>query len=127
MRDSGRILLESVPKHMKLEEIEAGMKKVDGVLEVHDLHVWTITSRMYALTAHVRLREDVPVSRSEEIGRTLERVLDERCEINHVTLQFEVTPVRELACERDAAGTCLPESVDPVHSHGHGHDHGHHH
>ena len=127
MRDSGRILLESVPKHMKLEEIEAGMKKVDGVLEVHDLHVWTITSRMYALTAHVRLREDVPVSRSEEIGRTLERVLDERWEINHVTLQFEVTPVRELACERDAAGTCLPESVDPVHSHGHGHDHGHHH
>src|SRR4029077_1822577 len=49
IRDSGRILLESVPKHMKLEDIQAAMKKVDGVLEVHDLHVWTITSRMYTL------------------------------------------------------------------------------
>jgi cobalt-zinc-cadmium efflux system protein len=129
VRDSGRILLESVPKHMKLEDIQAGMKKVDGVLEVHDLHVWTITSRMYSLTAHVRLREDVSVSQSEQIGRALEKVLDERWEITHVTLQFEVSPARELPCERDAAGNCLPDSPAPVHSHdhGHGHDHGHHH
>jgi len=127
VRDSGRILLESVPKHMKLHEIEAGMKSVDGVLEVHDLHVWTITSRMYSMTAHVRLREDLPVSQAEEIGRTLERLLDERWEINHVTLQFEVEPLRELPCERDSAGNCVP--APPAHAHGphggHDHDHGH--
>jgi len=127
VRDSGRILLESVPKHMKLGDIEDGMKKVDGVLEVHDLHVWTITSRMYALTAHVRLREDVPVSRSEEVGRALEKLLDERWEITHVTLQFEVTPARELPCERDSAGNCIPDSPAPAVAHPHGHDHGHHH
>ncbi len=125
VRDSGRILLESVPKHMTLGDIEGGMKTVEGVLEVHDLHVWTITSRMYALTAHVRLREDVPVSRSEEIGRALEKLLDERWEITHVTLQFEVTPARELPCERDAAGNCIPDMPPQAVAHPHGHDHGH--
>src|SRR5204862_6396659 len=108
VRDSCRILLESVPKHMKLGDIEAGMKAVDGVLEVHDLHVWTITSRMYALTAHVLLREDLAVSRSEDIGRALEKLLDERWEITHVPLQCDVTPVRELPCEADVAGHCVP-------------------
>ncbi|HUR38874.1 MAG TPA: cation diffusion facilitator family transporter [Planctomycetota bacterium] len=125
VRDSGRILLESVPKHMKLHEIEAGMMGVDGVLEVHDLHVWTITSRMYAMTAHVRLREDLPVSQAEEIGRALERILDERWEINHVTLQFEVAPLRELACERDSAGNCVPSPSAHDHGPHGGHDHGH--
>lgn len=128
VRDSGRILLESVPKHMKLPEIEAGMKAVDGVLEVHDLHVWTITSRMYALTAHVRLREDLAVSQTEEIGRKLEQLLDERWEINHVTLQFEVAPLRELICERDADGIvrCTPAPAAHTHDHGRpGHEHGH--
>ncbi|HLY76032.1 MAG TPA: cation diffusion facilitator family transporter, partial [Planctomycetota bacterium] len=113
VRDSSRILLESVPKHMKLEDIEAAMRGVEGVLEVHDLHVWTITSRMYALTAHIRLKEDLPVSRTEQVGRDLEKVLDERWEINHVTLQFEVTPVRALPCERDSEGKCLPDSPAP--------------
>ena len=117
VRDSGRILLESVPKHMKLEEIEAAMKSVDGVLEVHDLHVWTITSRMYALTAHVRLREDVPVSQTEELCGRLQKLLDERWEINHATLQFEVAPGEALACEQ--RGSC----AETGNSAGHGHTH----
>jgi cobalt-zinc-cadmium efflux system protein len=103
VRDSGRILLESAPKHMKLGDIEAAMKGVEGVLEVHDLHVWTITSRMYALTAHVRLREDLAVSQTEEICSRLKKLLDERWEINHATLQFEVAPGEALACERGHA------------------------
>ncbi|HLY09567.1 MAG TPA: cation diffusion facilitator family transporter [Planctomycetota bacterium] len=128
VRDSGRILLESVPKHVKVEDIEAGMRTVAGVLEVHDLHVWTITSRMYALTAHVRLREDAPVSQTEQIGRNLEKLLDERWEINHVTLQFEVTPVRELPCEREgqpAANCADTPSTAAAHPHPHpgGHSH----
>jgi cobalt-zinc-cadmium efflux system protein len=119
IRDSGRILLESVPKHMKLEEIRAAMKSVDGVLEVHDLHVWTITSRMYALTAHVRLREDVPVSQTEELCCRLQKLLDERWEINHATLQFEVAAGEALACERGHA----PGEASSARGHDHGHAH----
>jgi cobalt-zinc-cadmium efflux system protein len=101
LRSSCRILLESAPGHMDLEQVRASMKAVDGVLEVHDLHVWTITSRMYALTAHVRLREDLPVSEAEELGRKVRAVLDERWEINHATLQFEVAAAEELRCEHE--------------------------
>lgn len=101
VRSAGRVLLESVPKHMDLEEIREAMKGVEGVAEIHDLHVWTITSGMYALTAHVRLREDRRVSEAEEVGRRLRRLLDERHEINHATLQFEVAPSAEPACEHD--------------------------
>lgn len=117
IRDSGRILLESVPAHMKLDDITAAMKAVDGVLEVHDLHVWTITSRMYALTAHVRLREDLPVSQTEEICGRLQKLLDERWEINHATLQFEVAQGEPLACERGHA----PAEGSAGHDHGHAH------
>ena len=103
VRDSGRILLESVPRHMKLDEIVAALKGVDGVAEVHDLHVWTITSRMYSMTAHVRLSDDLPVSRTEEIACRLRAVLDERWEINHATFQFEVGAGEELHCEHPHA------------------------
>jgi len=85
---------------------------------VHDLHVWTITSRMYALTAHVRLREDLPVSQTEEICGRLQKLLDERWEINHATLQFEVAPGEALACER---GHAPGESAPTGHDHGHAH------
>ena len=116
VRSCGAILLEAAPRHVNLEEIGTAMKAVEGVLEVHDLHVWTITSRMYALTAHVRLREDVPVSRAEEVGHALRRLLDERWEINHATLQFEVEEGAPLNCERGHA---------PAHEHSHGQGHGH--
>jgi cobalt-zinc-cadmium efflux system protein len=96
VRSAAGVLLEAVPSHMRLEEIRSAMEAVTGVAGIHDLHVWTITSRMYALTAHVRLAEDLPVSRAGELGRRLQDLLDERWEINHVTLQFEA--LREEEC-----------------------------
>jgi cobalt-zinc-cadmium efflux system protein len=105
---------------MKIEEIQAAMKMVDGVLEVHDLHVWTITSRMYALTAHVRLREDLAVSATEDLCKRLQKLLDERWEINHATLQFEVAQGEALACEQSPSGTCAAPKVADGH-HGHSH------
>ncbi len=112
LRGSSRILLESVPGHMDLEEIRSALKDQEGVLEVHDLHVWTITSRMYALTAHVRLREDLPVSEAEKLGERLKRLLDERWEINHATLQFEVAASESLRCDHEHA-----PAPDPGHAH----------
>lgn len=108
LRSSGRILLESAPAHMDLEEIRGTMKSVAGVEEVHDLHVWTITSRMVALTAHVRLREDARISETEDLRRRLEALLDERHEINHATLQFEVGRAQALDCEHDRAASANP-------------------
>ena len=101
VRQSVTILLEAVPAHLDLEKVRAALLEAEEVCDIHDLHIWTITSRMHALTAHVHLKRDLPVSASEELGHRLQRLLDERFEINHATLQFEVRPADKLECEHE--------------------------
>jgi cobalt-zinc-cadmium efflux system protein len=101
VRQSVRILLEAVPAHLDIEMVRAAMKEADEVCDIHDLHIWTITSRMYALTAHVHLKRDLAVSETEELGHRLQHLLDERFEINHATFQFEVRPAAKLHCEHE--------------------------
>jgi cobalt-zinc-cadmium efflux system protein len=101
VRQSVTILLEAVPAHLDLEKVRAALLEAEEVCDIHDLHIWTITSRMHALTAHVHLKRDLPVSASEELGHRLQRLLDERFEINHATLQFEVRPADKLNCEHE--------------------------
>jgi cobalt-zinc-cadmium efflux system protein len=88
VRDSTNILLEATPRHLQLENIAETIRSVNGVKGVHDLHVWTITSGLYALSGHVTVD-------SETIGQgsvILEKVaskLKESFGIEHVTLQME--------------------------------------
>lgn len=104
LKESVSILLESAPAHMDLEEIRTSMTREPEVKEIHDLHVWTITSKMYTLTAHVILKEDLPVSHTETLAKRMERMLDQEYDINHVTLQFE-TSHEEQDCRHDEPGT----------------------
>lgn len=99
IRDACRILLEWTPSHLELATILSALKEEPEVTDVHDLHVWTITSKMHALTAHVVLREDVPVSKTEQIGYRLQHILDSRFDINHATLQFETSNGAGLHCK----------------------------
>lgn len=86
--ESGNILLEAVPKEISIEEVNNSMESVEGVIEVHDLHLWSITSGMNALSAHV-LIEDQRVSESNKIINEINERLRERFNINHTTLQLE--------------------------------------
>ncbi len=104
IRESVGILLESAPAHMDLEEIRTSMEADREVKAVHDLHIWTITSKMYTLTAHVILGEDISVSKTEEVARRMEGLLDTEYDINHVTLQFE-TSHQEQDCAHDKEHT----------------------
>jgi cobalt-zinc-cadmium efflux system protein len=88
--DSCGVLLESAPRGLRIEEVVDAIKTVDGVLEVHDVHLWVITSRMYSLTAHVVLRDDTPISRTAEITNEINALLDRRFDINHTCFQFEL-------------------------------------
>ena len=99
LRQSCAVLLEAVPQHVVLEELRESMKGVSGVDDVHDLHVWTITSRMYSLTAHVRVGRDISLSETEKIAEGVRDLLDSKYHINHVTLQFEVSTGESLQCE----------------------------
>jgi cobalt-zinc-cadmium efflux system protein len=88
VRESSDILLEAVPKHIQMGEVSQAMMNISGVRDVHDMHIWTITSGIYALSAHV-LVEDQTVARSAEIARAVERELARRFQITHTTLQLE--------------------------------------
>jgi len=88
VKESVDILLEAVPRHLDTEEVIETMKKVPGVEEVHDIHLWTITSGIYALSAHL-LIEDQQVSMSGQIVDRVNRDLSHHFGITHTTLQLE--------------------------------------
>jgi cobalt-zinc-cadmium efflux system protein len=86
LRDSGRVLLEGAPRDLDPNEIGRALAAQDHVVEVHDLHVWEVTSGMPSLSAHVTVRAgcDTQVHR-----RKLAEMLRERFQIDHTTLQVE--------------------------------------
>ena len=88
VRESTDILLETVPKHIPLDKVSEAIKSVPGVVELHDLHVWTITSGIYALSTHI-LIEDQMLSRAADITSALNRKLEQQLNITHTTFQLE--------------------------------------
>jgi cobalt-zinc-cadmium efflux system protein len=86
LRDSGRVFLEAAPAGLAPEQIGQVLAEQPGVVQVHDLHVWEVTSGFPALSAHVVVRagEDC-----HELRRTLQRVLEERFDLHHTTLQVD--------------------------------------
>ncbi|HLW76548.1 MAG TPA: cation diffusion facilitator family transporter [Bryobacteraceae bacterium] len=99
VKDSLNILLEGLPKGLQLTTVIGEIKTVPGVLDVHDLHIWSLGSEAHALSCHA-LIEDMPPSASEAILRGINAVLSERFEIHHSTIQFEHTKcaIAELPC-----------------------------
>lgn len=89
LRESVGVLLEGTPAHIDLASLRAALAEVDGVLGVHDLHVWTITSGMEAMSGHVVVPEDRGGRSQAEILHELHHVLRERFGIDHITIQIE--------------------------------------
>ena len=90
LREALDVLLEAAPRGVDLEEVRSHMKRVDGVLDVHDLHAWTITSGMPVLSAHVVVTDE-----ALDAGHG-GRVLDALCaclvghfDVEHCTFQLE--------------------------------------
>ena len=88
VRETLNILLEGTPRGMKLERLEAAMRSIEGVNDVHDLHVWSIGSETHALSCHIAIA-DIPPSVSERILRDVKEVLHAQFRIDHTTIQFE--------------------------------------
>ena len=89
LRDSAHILLESAPKHIKVDDVVAAIhRSAPTVKEVHDVHVWEITSRMYCMTAHVVVT-DCRLSDCAGLMEAINKTLDKEFDIVHANLQFE--------------------------------------
>ena len=98
MMQAINVLLESTPAHINLSAVQDAMRAIPGVAEVHDLHVWTITSGMEALSAHVVLATKKPPENSQEILDQLNAKLKSDFGIEHTTIQIETT--RQIEEER---------------------------
>jgi len=111
MRETLNILLEGMPRGVKLAAVETAIREVDGVNDVHDLHVWSIGSETSALSCHISIA-DIPPSASERILRDVKERLHHDFHIDHTTIQFE-----HAVCEV-AHGCVIPVS-EAEHSHEH--------
>ena len=106
-KETLNILLEGLPRGLELREVITAMRGIPDVLDVHDVHIWSLGSSTHALSCHV-LIEDVPPSASESILQNLNRVLGERFRIWHTTVQFE-----HVRCP----GCPIPNQHNHVHEH----------
>jgi cobalt-zinc-cadmium efflux system protein len=88
VRESIDILLEATPKDINVEEMVGDLVRIEGVKEVHHLHVWTITSGIYAMSSHVVI-DDLLTSKSSQILEEIERLLQGKYSMEHITIQFE--------------------------------------
>jgi len=88
LRESGNILLEGLPREIRLEEVAAAVLAVPGVQEVHDIHIWTLGTDLHALSCHVRI-PDMHMDESEKILANIREVLARDFNITHTTIQFE--------------------------------------
>jgi cobalt-zinc-cadmium efflux system protein len=114
-RESLNILLEGLPKGLELKQVVHAIQAIEGVLDVHDLHIWSLGSNSHALSCHV-LIADMPPSQSDHILHRLEHVLGDRFRVHHTTVQFE-----HMSCAISGTGCSIP--VDAGHGHIHHHAH----
>jgi cobalt-zinc-cadmium efflux system protein len=88
LRETSHILLEGLPREIRLEDVAKTILKVDGVQEVHDIHIWTLGTDMNALSCHIRI-PDMHMEDCEKILSKIHEKLAQEFRIKHSTVQFE--------------------------------------
>jgi cobalt-zinc-cadmium efflux system protein len=114
LRETLNILLEGTPKSMELGVVRKAMETVPGVLDVHDLHVWSLGAQSHALASHVRISE-MPASECSSILTEINSRLHDRFHITHTTIQFETS-----GCQT-THGCSSPPEPEAVGAHSHSH------
>jgi cobalt-zinc-cadmium efflux system protein len=117
VRESLNILLEAVPKNIQIDKVVEEIKGIPGVEDVHDIHVWTITSGVNLLSAHLLIGDQM-VSKSAEVVARVNEELAKHFHINHTTLQLEcVTCATGLICDMND----IKNGDEHAHNHAHTH------
>ncbi|MFP7492789.1 cation diffusion facilitator family transporter [Terribacillus saccharophilus] len=103
-KDSIHVLMEGTPRNVEMQKIIDCMEKAPGIISIHDLHVWSITSGQNALSCHAVVQGDLLIEQSQTMLRKIEHDL-EHLGIGHVTIQMETaahTHEESLMCQHDA-------------------------
>lgn len=88
LRDGLRVLLEATPRGIDIRKIVNSLNQISGVRDVHDLHVWSITPQLHAMSCHV-LIDDLTTSEAANIREQIKEVLSQQYNIEHTTLEME--------------------------------------
>ncbi len=126
VRETLNILLEGAPTNLMLDEVRTAMSRIDGVANVHDLHVWSLGSNSHALASHVTIvhseTRQMSVAECAGILDNLKDALWDKFHIAHTTIQFETQ-----GCQTTHGCSAPPEleavSAHAHHHHGHSHSH----
>jgi cobalt-zinc-cadmium efflux system protein len=111
-KDSIHVLMEGTPRNVEMSKIIDCMEKTPGILSIHDLHVWSITSGQNALSCHAVVRGNLLVEESQHMLRNIEHDL-EHLGIGHVTIQMETASHKHeesLMCQHDAESHAHPHA-----------------
>ncbi len=99
MKESVRILMQFAPLHVNLDDIHEKIQELDGVENMHHVHVWQLDDKQTNFEAHISFKQDLKLSEVNLILHQLEHILQNKFKINHVTLQPELN------------GSCEDESI----------------
>jgi len=91
LKHSIHILMEGTPAHIKTYDLQSALSSIDGVIRVHDLHVWTITSGLHALSCHITIEDQ---SNSQHILQAAIDLIEQQFHIEHTTIQIETSAIR---------------------------------
>jgi cobalt-zinc-cadmium efflux system protein len=107
MKDAVEVLMDTVPKGISLLELEKSLKNLNGVIGVHDLHVWSVASGMIACSCHIAVAEQT-IRSGQQVLREAVNILKKTYGVGHTTIQIEVEG-------------CAPDemycSLNPKHEH----------
>jgi cobalt-zinc-cadmium efflux system protein len=109
LREALDVLLESTPREINLSKIDSAMLGVEGVEGIHDLHVWSLTSGVHALSGHLRVQPE-RLAQADRIINEARQLLKSDFRITHTTLQVESETCGEVVCV--LAPSELTDSID---------------
>jgi len=112
LKDSFQILMNATPPGINLNQIQSALESLEGVSEIHDLHVWNPSAQSIALAVHITVPDQM-LGKVDDLATKVRTVLFEKFKIDHPTLQFEST-----GCNNGELLCCIPKNGDKNHNHG---------
>ncbi|MGB9749587.1 MAG: cation diffusion facilitator family transporter [Caldisericia bacterium] len=95
--NSIKILMEGTPKDIDLDKLKKDVEKIEGISDLHHVHIWQIDEKNYLFEGHIKLKNDVSVSEADNIRKSVEDLLNDEFKISHSTIQIEYNG----CCEKD--------------------------
>jgi cobalt-zinc-cadmium efflux system protein len=101
LKESVTILMQMVPAEIDINKIETRLQQVEGLKNIHHIHVWNLTDKLLHFECHLNLENDLMVSETTDICYKVRKILHDEFDIEHVTIQFEYGGEDKLGCDCD--------------------------